>query len=330
MQYDTFYLISSVPVGNIGLAAAIALGLSIWTFTFKAAVFPNHFWLPDAHPAAPTPISAVLSGLVVNVGAYALIRFFYTLFGPGAVSSVTSSVSGAMTIIVVLGAVTAVIASTLMMVQRDLKRLIAYSTVLHLGLIVAVVSLGTDIGLTAGIYHTVNHAVAKALLFLSAGVFIKAVGTRDVDRMAGIARYAPVAALAMVAATFSLIGLPPFGGFFSKLLMYQAFTQSVHTYLIVVLLVSSAFALLAYMKILYTVWFRYPIKEITGFKEDLTASIPLIVMTAIVVILGILSPILLDKVFNPVTASILDYNSYIKSAYDVLNEVIKAVGVLTG
>jgi len=313
------------PPANIGLAASIALALSLWAFTFKAAVFPNHFWLPDAHPAAPTPVSAILSGLVVNVGAYAIIRFFYTILGWDSIKAISSAVTSAAAILIILGGASALIASVLMLVQRDIKRLIAYSTILHLGLIVSAASLGSSTGLAASTYHIVTHAVGKALLFLTAGVVIKMTGSRNIDDIAGVARKAPLTVFAMAIAVFSLVGLPPFGGFFSKLVLYQAFITSPHAYMVAVLLISSALALLAYTKILYVAWFRYPVREFKVKHESPLFTVPLIIMAVILILLGILSPILYNNVFVSAAYSVINYSSYISSAHTALASYLSSL-----
>ncbi len=313
------------PPANIGLAASIALALSLWTFTFKAAVFPNHFWLPDAHPAAPTPVSAILSGLVVNIGAYAIVRFLYTIFGWDSIRAISSAVSSAAVILTILGGASALIASALMLVQRDIKRLIAYSTILHLGLIVSAASLGSITGLAGSTYHIVTHAVGKALLFLTAGVVIKMTGSRNVDDIAGVARKAPLTTFAMAIAAFSLVGLPPFGGFFSKLVLYQAFITSPHAYMVAVLFISSTLALLAYTKILYVAWFRYPLKEFRIERENPLFTVPLLIMAIILVLLGVLSPILYNNVFMSVAYSVINYSSYISSAHEALASYLSSL-----
>lgn len=314
---------SGVPVGNIHLATAIALALSMWAFTFKAAVVPNHFWLPDAHPAAPTPVSAALSGLVVKVGVYAIIRFTYTLFSVNSLPPISSIVRVLMDVLIVLGAISAILASALMIVQRDIKRLIAYSTIMHVGLIVMGLALGTKLGLEASLYHTLNHAIGKALLFLAAGVVIKVAASRDIDEISGVGRYLPISTATLIIAALSLEGLPPFAGFFSKLLLYEAFIDAGLTPLVVILIISSAFALLAYVKLLYGVFFKLPTKEFTRVREEPLYLFPLMTLAALLVVLGVLSPIFISRVLDPVSVSIIDVSSYVKAAQDV----IKVLGV---
>ncbi|MEM4907045.1 MAG: proton-conducting transporter membrane subunit, partial [Sulfolobales archaeon] len=313
---------SGMVVGNIHLASAIALALSMWAFTFKSAVVPNHFWLPDAHPAAPTPVSAALSGLVVKVGVYSIIRFIYTIYGLDSLQPIANVVSIIMKLLVVLGMLSAIIASALMVVQSDIKRLIAYSTIMHIGFIVTSLSLGTKLGIEAALYHTVNHAIGKALLFLSAGVLIKVAGSRNIDEMSGIGRYLPLTSFTLIVAILSLEGLPPLAGFFSKLLLYEAFIDSGLALLAVVLIVSSAFALLAYIKLLYGVYFKLPMKEFGNVKEGWTYLTPLIILAALLVVLGVSAPLVVREVLTPISNELFEPLKYVNAA----REVIKVLG----
>jgi len=134
--------------GNLVAATALVVALCAWVFTFLSGVLPNHFWLPDAHPAAPTPVSAVLSGLVVNAGVYAAMRLFYTVFGVFDATSLHRAIGEyAGPIIGALSAASMVYASLMMAAQRDVKRLVAYSTIVHTSLAFAGLSLGTAAGL---------------------------------------------------------------------------------------------------------------------------------------------------------------------------------------
>ncbi len=245
--------------GNVTGAVVLILALSLWTFTFKAGVFPNHFWLPDAHPAAPTPISAVLSGLVVNAGAYTSMRFLYTIFGVYDPLSTFYELSPYFkAVLSAVGAFSAIFASTMMLIQKDAKRLIAYSTIMHLGLVFTGFSLGTELGIRAATYHILAHSAGKALLFMSVGVAIEVSGTRRISELNAVGRLSPVVGASMVVAALSLVGLPPLGGFFSKFSLYQAFIEAGRFELVAVLLVSSGIALLGYLKVIQPAVFGIP------------------------------------------------------------------------
>lgn len=313
---------AGLPLGNyvpqnpgvISLGASIALALSIWVFMVKSAVFPTHFWLPDAHPAAPSPVSAALSGLFVNIGLYAIARFIHTIFGGyTAIGPTTEALSFSL---LVLGGISAIIASTAMITQYDIKRLIAYSTVMHTGLIASAIALGTPEGMYAATYHITTHAVSKALLFLSAGALVKAMGSRYLSDLSGAQKYAPIASWGALIAAMSLIGLPPFGGFFSKLALYRAFADAGQVWMVAVILVSSAFALMAYMKLVHTMFFRLP-KGGAHTRVTASANASMIALIAGVIILGVLYP-LINQFFISSGAAVLDRFSYISAAVRAL------------
>ncbi|WP_457754293.1 proton-conducting transporter transmembrane domain-containing protein [Thermococcus sp.] len=312
--------VTGTPVGNMILASGVALALATWAFLIKAAIVPNHFWLPEAHPAAPSPISAILSGLVVNVGVYALIRFLYTVYGGSLAPGLAHVVSMLSTIVIVLGAVSALFGALMMNVQRDVKKLIAYSTIMHMGYLFMAVGLGTQLGLQAALFHLVNHAIAKALLFLAAGVFIHAIGSRNIDDLAGLGRRMPIATFSLAIATLSLVGIPPLNVFFSKLLLFNAFLDR-SLVLALVLVLSSATALIAYMRVFYVVWLRKP-KENMEIKEPTSMSLICLLLALVVIVIGLMAPIITDKLITPAAAQTMDYNSYVNAILNLASRVL--------
>jgi len=263
------------------ISATIATILALWTFTFKAALFPNHFWLPDAHAEAPAPISALLSGLVVDIGVYATIRWLYTIFGPDSLLSSALVLGISMRdillySIMILGVISSIFAVLMMNVQNDAKRLLAYSTISHIGLVFITLSQGLsnvheDIrvyALATAIYHLINHAVAKSLLFLSTGVLIHRSGTRDITKWNGIGRTCPLVAVALVIGIFTLMGVPPLGGFFSKLMMFQTFIGRGLMWLAIVLILETTISIPAYIKLINATIFGVPTTKLENRKED--------------------------------------------------------------
>ncbi len=299
--------------GAIPVSATIALALSLWAFTYKSAVFPNHFWLPDAHPEAPTPVSAALSGLVVNVGAYAVMRFLYTIFGEGSVLAVGTQFRNAfLLVLLTLGIASGFIGALMMIVQEDVKRLLAYSTVSHIGLIFMGISIGlssvapqiTYIGLTGALYHIINHAVGKALLFMGVGVMIVAAGgRRKLDELAGIGRRYPIVMAAIIIGFLQLMGLPPLGGFFSKLLLYEAFMAADMPLIAAFIVAISAISVLGYLKVIYSIWFR----PASGNEEPVRVSNPsgvLVGLALTCITLGVLSPYLTPALHSIIEGTI--------------------------
>ncbi|MEM2007008.1 MAG: proton-conducting transporter membrane subunit [Sulfolobales archaeon] len=325
-----FYQITDVFIwGNITGAVVAILALSLWTFTFKAGVFPNHFWLPDAHPAAPTPISAVLSGLVVNAGAYASMRFLYTIFGVYDPLSTFYELSPYFKLLLsAVGAVSAVFASVMMIIQRDVKRLIAYSTIMHLGLVFTGFSIGTVLGVRASIYHVLAHAVGKALLFMSAGVAIEVSRTRNISDLKAVGRLSPVVGASIVMSCLSLVGLPPLGGFFSKFALYQAFIESGRFDLVAVLFISSGLALLGYFKVIQSTVFSVPPSdaEASKLKEPLlwASLLPLLF------ILVALNPLIVGVLLDKASESVVYADKYIGEAIRSFLEYVRGFQVAAG
>lgn len=289
---------SGTYYGQIHAATAVALALSLWAFTFKSAVFPNHFWLPDAHPEAPTPVSAALSGLVVNVGVYAIFRFLYTIFNP---YSIVSELRDVMLLVaLILGLASGFVGAFMMAIQDDIKRLLAYSTVSHIGLVLVGLSIGTSItvhpntpayvdGLSGALYHLINHSLGKSLLFLASGVVIFMAGnTRRLDEISGVARRNPLLGFAIVVGVLQLLGVPPFGGFFSKYLLYSSYVEAGMPYVSVMINAVSAISLLGYVRLLYAALFKTPRTQEVP-KVSLTPLAVLLALAIACIATGILS-----------------------------------------
>jgi hydrogenase-4 component F len=195
----------------------------------KVGFVPMHSWLPDAHAEAPSPISALLSAVLLNCAMYALLRF-------------DAIVSGAMgsgfshTLLLVFGGMSITVAAFLMIVQRDLKRLLAYSSIEHMGIVAIGVGLGGVLGIYAALLHAFNHSIAKALLFFCAGNVRERFHTLRMERIRGMAASLPWTSSALVVGGVAIVGLPPFGLFVSEfMILTQAFTAG-HYFIAVLLL----------------------------------------------------------------------------------------------
>ncbi|MCD6301725.1 MAG: cation:proton antiporter [Staphylothermus sp.] len=298
-----FSAYSGVSYGNPMLATAIAIVFALWAFTFKAAIFPNHFWLPDAHPEAPTPVSAALSGLVVKMGAYSTLRVLYTVFGLGSLIDIPTGAGLSLRdviayIVLILGAVSAIAGSLVMIIQNDIKRILAYSTIAHLGLIfmgIGAVMHGSSkavvtAAVTAVVFHIINHSFGKTLAFMVSGVYIKAVGTRDILELRGVGRLLPVTSTALVISLLHLLGVPPLGGFFSKLLLYNALMMSGQIIFAIILVLSAAISMLGYMRVVINIIVPpRPSKYIGVIREHIVPSTLFAVLIATIIGIGILS-----------------------------------------
>ncbi|MBU4141116.1 MAG: monovalent cation/H+ antiporter subunit D family protein [Candidatus Omnitrophica bacterium] len=212
---DMSSVLAQKGTGNITLMVSV---LFLMGFGLKAALVPFHAWLPDAHPSAPAPISAMLSGVLIkSLGIYALCRIFYNVIG---MSPAISS------ILLFLGTLSMVVGGLLAIGQWDFKRLLAYSSISQIGYIILGLGLATPLGILGGLFHLFNHSVFKSLLFLNSGAVEYATGTRDLQKMGGLAKRMPVTATTAMTASMSIAGIPPFNGFWSKLLIIIAAVQA--------------------------------------------------------------------------------------------------------
>ena len=200
---------SGFPTTTVVLASAFL----IVGFGTKAGIAPFHPWLPDAHAEAPTPVSALLSGVMLKIAVYALVRTV-TLFYPG-FSPVAAFVLG-------LGVFTLILGDLMALAQDDLKRMLAYSSVSQMGYVLLGFGIGTHLGIYAGLFHIVNHALAKALLFVAAGAVIYSTGSRALSQLGGLAKKMPITSFCFFVGAFAISGIPPFNGFQSKLALFVA------------------------------------------------------------------------------------------------------------
>jgi len=211
-----------------GLAGAV-LVLTLLGAGSKAGIVPLHVWLPLAHPAAPSHVSALMSGVMTKVAVYGFIRIAFDLLGPPA--------WWWSAVVLVIGGLTAVIGVLYALMQHDLKRLLAYHTVENIGIIF--IGLGLALGfeanglgalaalaLTAALFHVLNHSLFKSLLFFGAGAVLTATGERDMERLGGLIHRMPVTAFAFLVGSVAISALPPLNGFVSEWLTFQAILVS--------------------------------------------------------------------------------------------------------
>jgi len=187
-------------------------------FGLKSAIVPFHSWLPDAHSSAPSPVSALLSGVLIkSLGIYTLLRIMFNVFGFNLYIS---------KLFIFLGLLSIITGGILAIYQKDMKRLLAYSTISQVGYIIFSFGLGTPLGMFAGFFHLVNHAAAKSLLFLTSGAVLHVTGEREMGKLGGLREKMPVTAFTSMVGSMSVSGVPPFGGFWSKLVIIIAAVQA--------------------------------------------------------------------------------------------------------
>ncbi|MGZ5186612.1 MAG: proton-conducting transporter transmembrane domain-containing protein, partial [Caldimonas sp.] len=206
--------------------ASVAFLLALFGFGAKAGLVPLHVWLPEAHPAAPSPVSALMSGVMLKTAIYGLLRVTFDLL--------PAQIWWWGVLLLALGLTSALIGVVFAAVQVDMKRLLAYSSIENIGLIVAAVGLAvlfsaygmravSALALTAALYHVASHAFFKSLLFVGTGAVLHATGQRSLGKLGGLIRYMPWVAWLTLVGTLASAGLPPLGGFVSEWLLLQSF-----------------------------------------------------------------------------------------------------------
>jgi multicomponent Na+:H+ antiporter subunit D len=252
----TYHLTGSVIFTRPGLLtepstlATAAFFAFMFGFGLKAGMFPVHVWLPDAHPAAPSPVSAALSGIMLKTGIYGMIRIVFNIYSPEVISSLNWD-----TIMLVLAAITTLLGSAMALLQDDLKRRLAYSSIAQIGYIVLGVFLLSELGLAGGLYHLFTHAFMKSLLFMCAGAIIVQTGIRNISQMKGIGLKMPLTMIFFTIASVTMVGIPPFNGFISKWQLSMASLDAGQPIFVAILIVSSLLNAAYYFPIVITAFF---------------------------------------------------------------------------
>jgi hydrogenase-4 component F len=224
----------------------LSLALLLAGFGTKSGMIPFHTWLPDAHAEAPTPVSALLSGVMIKVGVYALIRTV-TVFYPVYPETIKLC-------IVVLGILTMLVGIFMALMQDDLKRLLAYSSVSQIGYIITGLGVGTYLGIYGGLFHLLNHTLFKALLFLCVGAVASVAGTRLIHELGGLGRKMPVTGLCFLVGALAIGGIPFFNGFMSKLTIFLACAKAEMLWATVAAVVTSLLTLFCLLHAAYRVF----------------------------------------------------------------------------
>ena len=208
----------------------IAFAFVLIGFGTKCGLFPMHTWLSDAHSEAPSPVSAILSAVLLNCAMLVVLRY-YTL---------VSKAVGAefpQTLMLIFGLLSVLVAALFIIVQFDIKRLLAYSSIENMGLISFAFGLGGPIGVFAGLLHTINHSLAKTLLFCASGNILLKYKTRDMNQVRGLWRVAPVSAVLFAGGALALGGIPPFNVFVSEFSVVVAGITAGKTWLVILCLI---------------------------------------------------------------------------------------------
>ncbi len=256
-------------------------------FGVKSALFPLHIWLPDAHATAPTPASAILSGLAVKGYMICFLKMMYTVFGQNLMIQFNIH-----TILVLAGMVAIIGGSLFALTQNDLKRRLAYSTVAQVGYLFMGLGLINITGLTGTLFYLVSHGVIKSSLFLAAGAMISATGKKHIKDLAGIGKKMPITMGVFTIASLSLIGIPLFSGFVGKWYLLLGSLEAGHRLAAAVIILGSVLCAAYLLPIIRIAYFEVPLEENTC-DPGLWQKIALVLLAVMVMILGIVpGPIL--------------------------------------
>ena len=267
--------ISAILPGKLNATTIFAFALLFTGFGCKSFMFPFQPIAADAHGAAPSSVSVLISGVFTKTGVYGIIRVSYFLFR-------TMGLTSMQTMVVFIGCLSMFVCVTMALNQHDFKRLLAFHSISQIGYILTALGLCTGIGIAGGLYHAINHTLFKGLLFLVAGSVLYGTGTTYLEKLGGLARKMPQTAALFLVGAFSISGIPPFNGFASKWMIYQAtFEKAAETGSIgyalvtVVCVVTSVLTLASFVKVGQSVFFGQLPPEYENVKETpLSMRIP--------------------------------------------------------
>lgn len=266
-------------------------------FGIKAAIVPLHSWLPDAHPSAPTPMSAMLSGVVVKVvGVYAIARVSYNVFG-------FNHIIG--NLMVYTGVLSMMVGVLLAVAQFDFKRLLAYHTISQIGYIFVGLGLGTPLGILGGVFHLFNHAIFKSLLFLGSGSVEYETGTRDLNKMGRLVKKMPTTSFTTLIGSLSISGIPPFNGFWSKLIIIIAAVKAGRPVIALWAVIGSILTLASFTKVQKYAFFgkgeNFDEGKWAGWKDvPYLMKLSMIILSILCIVGGILAYKTTGGILGPV------------------------------
>ena len=294
----SFAQLHDALAGHVGTPDAVALGLLVAGFATKAGLAPFHGWLADVHTAAPGPVNALFSALMDALGVVAIARVVFQVFG-------TSSLP-VLGLLMGLGLASALLGGIMALAQDDLKRLLAYDTISQIGIVMIGFATGNASGVAGAVYHLVNHAAFKALLFLAAGAVVHRTGLTRLSELGGLARRMPVATAAFVLGALSIAGIPPLNGYVSLSLIHSGLQQDHETIPYVLTLAAQVITAAALGRAAWLGFFRRradPYEWRERMRPGMLAA--LISLGAGCIAFGAFGPVILRRLMAPAAASLL-------------------------
>ncbi|WP_419768304.1 proton-conducting transporter membrane subunit [Arcobacter sp.] len=318
LEFSSFENVTLSPI-----MASIIFILAFIGFGSKAGMFPMHVWLPKAHPAAPTNVSALMSGVMIKIAIFGIIKFCLWL----------PVMQWWGLLIIVVGAISAILGVLYALVQHDYKALLAYHSVENIGIILLGIGTGVygiaanmptlaAVGFLAGLYHVLNHATFKGLLFLGAGSVLYSTHTKDMDALGGLARKMPLTAFAFLIGSLSITAIPPLNGFISEWFTYQGMIQGalseyvssrvVFTISIIALALTGALAIMCFVKV-YSVIFGGVPRDQKIFQKakevPMTMVIGMFILVAGCVAFGLGANVVVENIMLVISSFSKTYNA---------------------
>ncbi|MER2150633.1 MAG: proton-conducting transporter membrane subunit [Candidatus Limivicinus sp.] len=309
-----FAQMSAMIPGNLNVATMVAYALLFIGFCTKAFLVPFHPLAADAHGAAPAPVSVLISGVLTKSGLYGIIRLTYILFR-------TMNLGTIQFWLVFLGSVSMFVCVTMALAQHDFKRLLAFHSISQIGYVLTAAGLATALGVSAGLYHAMNHTLFKGLLFLCAGAVLHETGTTDLDKLGGLSKKMPHTTVLFLIGAFSISGIPPFNGFASKWLIYQATYQKAvesgnigFVLVTICCLVTSTLTLASFVKVTQSVFFGQLPKEYENVGEvSIGMRVAMGLLAMLCVVTGLFPGLVTTFLTEPAARAVFGANNYINA-----------------
>ncbi len=280
----------------------VALGI-------EAEIFPLNGWAPDAYAEAPGPVGAAFSGIVVKAAVYALIRYTYTIF----------DLSGAYNILIIIGLITLVVAEVSAIRQEKLKRMLAFSSIGQMGLVLVAFGIGTAEGVFAALFIMLNHAIIKPMLFFSGSYLVYHSKKKFISDVDGMGKLAPFTSIIFTLGTFAIVGLPPFAGFWGKLSFLVAAANSNMVLIIALILMVSVVEIVYYMRVVNRIFFFKRNTGLLARRPTFNAYIVMSVLAVIILVIGFY-PDSVSMYLQNAANSLVDKSQYI---HNVLTATIQ-------
>ncbi|EPA3165163.1 hydrogenase 4 subunit F [Yersinia enterocolitica] len=271
-------------------------------FGTKTGLFPMHSWLPDADSEAPSPTSALLSAVLLNCALLVIIRYYIII-------SAAIGPHFPQMLLLVFGIMSVAVSAFFILAQRDMKRLLAYSSVENMGLIAVALGIGGPLGVLAALFHTMNHSLAKTLLFCGSGNVLLKYGTRDMGAIKGIIRVAPLTAVMLAGGALALAGMPPFNVFISEFMVVAAAIKAGHITLVIVLLLLLTLVLAGLVRMIASTVLGTPPTAVSKGELGILTTAPMAILLLLMLLLGVHIPTPVTRLLTDAAQIVLNNDS---------------------